>query len=108
MGIEQIVRAAPPVKPVAPTPATFHMYPTDAVERAKLPRDAVDPADYRAQSKLRVITAPSARWVASEPVTSGNSVVPYIYGRCVFADVADALATVARPGTAYNATKAGQ
>jgi phosphatidylserine/phosphatidylglycerophosphate/cardiolipin synthase-like enzyme len=39
--------------------------------------------------------AATARWFQGVPLihTIGNSIVPYIYGRCAFADMADALGT---------------
>jgi phosphatidylserine/phosphatidylglycerophosphate/cardiolipin synthase-like enzyme len=67
----------------------------DAGEIAKLPHPGLDPK----QSVLARVTAETLRWFQGSGVSPsmGNYVVPYIYGRCAFKDMADAIATARDP-----------
>src|ERR1700730_15860587 len=62
----------------------------DAAEIAKLPHPGRDPMAQRSARDVR-------RWYQGTGVNVNpwmiNRVVPYVYGRCAFQDMADAIAT---------------
>ncbi|MBY0598959.1 phospholipase D family protein [Bacillus bingmayongensis] len=67
---------------------------TDATEIAKLPHQGIDIGWPNEGMKRKKLIDNVNKWFdgAPEP-SSGNIVVPYIYGRCAFDDIAEALAT---------------
>ena len=67
---------------------------SDAAEVAKLPHPALDPTASMAGIPQRVL-----RWYRDTGVHPwmGNRSVAYIYGRCAFQDMADAIATARDP-----------
>ncbi|HEF1899652.1 phospholipase D-like domain-containing protein [Bacillus cereus] len=67
---------------------------TDTVEIAKLPHQGIDIGWPNERIKWEKLTKNVLKWFDSAPTpSSGNIVVPYIYGRCAFDDIAEALAT---------------
>ena len=79
---------------------TFTTCTTDAAEIGKLPRQAPPlPEWLPAQgAAIRETARDAALWFAGAPrPTAGNTVVPYVYGRCAFSDIGDALATASTP-----------
>ncbi len=94
----------PPKRPVLPTvPARSEITKpgepftnscsTDAEEIAKLPTQGIDLGWPNERMKWKRLTENAMKWFDGAPTPStGNVVVPYIYGRCAFDDIAEALA----------------
>lgn len=67
---------------------------TDAAEIAKLPHKGIDIEWPNERKTLKKLTENAWKWFDGAPTpSSGNTVVPYIYGRCAFDDIAEALKT---------------
>lgn len=90
--IAPIKAPAAPAPPSRPTLA-FGSCTSDDEAIAKVRgRDMDDPA-----YKGRSFRKPSDWFPKSRPPTSGNEVIPYVYGKCVFADMAEAIKTAFLP-----------
>lgn len=80
-----------------PPQAPFATCEGDAEAVAKLKRGGLDPTN---TAGFQQTTEAVLRWSrgTGAAATMQNSVVPYIYGRCAFSDMADALATATDAG----------
>ncbi|WP_248928050.1 phospholipase D family protein [Paenibacillus hamazuiensis] len=99
----------PPKRPVPPpVPASSRIAPpgqpfanscsTDAAEIVKLPHQGIDIGWPNESKKLKKLSENALKWFEGAPApSSGNVVVPYIYGRCAFDDIAEALASAVSP-----------
>ena len=82
-----------PSAPAAPSlPAPFTTCAKDIEEIAKLPRQVTDIVGLQEPKILKRLTENAKAWFeGAPPPTPGNTVIPYIFGRCAFQDMADAL-----------------
>src|SRR5262245_19058406 len=90
--INPIKAPAAPAKSTPPTLA-FTSCTSDDEAFAKVPSRNMDDPAY----KQRGFRKPAGWFPSTRPPTPGNEVIPYVYGKCVFADMAEALKTAFLP-----------
>ncbi|PHB97166.1 hypothetical protein COE99_30495 [Bacillus toyonensis] len=113
MGNKDIIKPVKPipgaiVTPKQPTPPTLlvpskitppgqpftNNCSTDADQIAQLPHKGINIEWPNEKIIMKNLVENSLKWFDGAPTpSSGNNVVPYIYGRCAFDDIAEALAT---------------